>query len=128
MKTISDKIKSILLAATHSSDIHTIAGELGIKVQVVSGSLATIKKEGLATYDNHNLVITKAGLEAINVTTKKVKKKDLVAALYSANVGDHKATKKEHTNLVDLVAVTLNKTKIEARVYVYNHEKLIGLR
>lgn len=121
-KVISDKIKSILLAATHSSNIGDIATELGVKVQVVSGSIATIKKEELATYEDHKLILTKAGLATINVKSTKVKNKDLVAALVTGNPGLDKA------GIVDLIASRLNKSKIDARVYFYNYEKAAGLR
>ena len=128
MKTISDKIKSILLAATHSSNIGDIANELGVKVQVISGSLATIKKEELATYEDRKLVLTKAGLAVIKVKATKVKNKELVAALVTGQIGLRKATDEERPTIVDLIASTLNKDKVEARVYLYNHEKAAGFR
>lgn len=125
---ISDRIKSILTASTHSSDIAEIAKELGVSVQVVVGSLNKIKQENLATYADKRLVITKDGLAAINVTAKKVKNKDLVAALVQGQIDHRAATKEEHKALVELIATTLGKTKVDARVYLYNYEKSAGLR
>jgi len=122
MKTISDKIKSILTVATKTSDLNEIAAQLNVKVQVISGSLATIKKEELATYADHKLVLTKAGLAAINVTTKKVKNKEVVATIFNANPG------MAHKELVQLIATTLNRTLIASRVYLRNFELDSGLR
>jgi predicted transcriptional regulator len=121
-KQLSDQVKAVLTAATHSSDINDIANELGVKLQVVVGSLAKIKKDELATYENHKLVLTKAGIAAINATTKKVKNKDVVAALVKANQN------LPHADLVKLIATTLGKTVVDARVYLYNYEKDAGLR
>jgi predicted transcriptional regulator len=119
---ISDNVKSILTAATHSSDINAIAAELGVSVQVVTGSIGKLKKAELATYVDRKLVLTKSGLAAINVTTKKVKNKELVATIVNSNTG------LEHGALVELIAQTLGKTKIDARVYLYNYQKAAGLR
>lgn len=127
-KVISDKIKAILQASTHSSDINAIANELQVSVQVVAGSLKKIKQENLATYADHKLVITKEGLGAINVTAKKVKNKDLVAALVQGQIDGRAPTKEEHKELVELIANTLGKSKVDARVYLYNYEKAAGLR
>lgn len=130
---ISDKIKSILNAAAKSGNIGDIANELGVSVQVVSGSLAAIKKEHLATYENKTLLLTDEGLAAIGIDVsvsedkptepvKKVKNKDIVANIYAANIAAGSKT------VVDLVCQALGIDKVNARVYIYNHEKRVGLR
>jgi predicted transcriptional regulator len=119
---ISDKVKSILAAAVNTDNINEIASDLGVSVQTVVGSLATIKKDNLATYENKKLVLTIEGLAAINVTVKKKKNKDIVASLVQRNI------ELQHTDLVELIATTLGKTRIAARVYLYNYEKATGLR
>ena len=129
MKTISDKIKSILTAAVKVHNISEIATDLGLTVQAVSGSLATIKKDNLATYEDKKLVLTTEGLAAIGVTLKKQKNKEIVASLVISQLGSLRlATGEEKVNLVNSIATTLNKTKIDARVYLYNFEKATGLR
>jgi hypothetical protein len=129
MKAISDKLKLILTAAVKKHNISDIATELGLTVQAVSGSLATIKKDNLATYEDKKLVLTTEGLAAIGVTIKKQKNNEIVAGIFnSVVVGDRLPTPEEKINIVNLIATTLNKTKVDARVYLYNHEKATGLR
>ena len=119
---VSSKIKTILTAAVTKSNIGEIAAEVGLSVQAVTGSLATIKKENLATYENKKLVLTPAGLSAIGVTVtnKKKKNKEIVADLVAAN---RELLTSDKPALVNLIATTLNKSVIDSRVYLYNWSK-----
>lgn len=119
---LSDKIKSILNAAVKSNNINDIAATLNLSVQSVSGSLATIKKDNLATYEDKKLVLTTEGLNAIGVTLKKKKNNEVVAAIVNGNPG------MTNVDLVKLICTALNKDKVDARVYLYNYEKKAGLR
>ena len=119
---LSDRIKSILTAATKSSNVDDIAAELGVKVQVIYGNIASIKTAELATYEDRKLVLTKTGLAAINVSDKKVKNKDVVAAIINANPDLDKPA------VVDLIATTLDIEVVNARVYYYNWEVASGKR
>lgn len=122
MNVLTDKVKNILTAAVDTHSIGEIANKLGLTVAAVAGSLATIKKDNLATYEDKKLVLTTEGLAAIGVTAKKVKNKHIVADIVAANVG------KTNAELVDLICAALNKGKVDARVYLYNYEKAAGLR
>jgi predicted transcriptional regulator len=118
---VSDKIKAILTATVKSNNISEIASELGLSVQAVTGSLATIKKEKLATYEDKKLVLTVAGMVIVGI--KKQKNKDLVSGIVAQN-----ATKLSRPALIKLIASEMNKTVNNAGVYLANYEKANGVK
>lgn len=127
MTTLTDKVKNILTAAVKTSSIADIAKDLGLTVNAVSGSLATIKKDNLATYEDKKLVLTAEGLAAIGVTAPKKKKNNEIVDEICAAHPDLVATPM-NPELVKLIGTALNKDKVDSRVYLYNYEKRQGLR
>ena len=129
MTTFTDKVKNILTAAVQHPSIADIAKELGVTVNTVSGSLATIKKANLATYEDKQLVLTAEGLAVIGVTSTKTKKKknnEIVDEIVAAH--PELATTLMNPELVKLIGTALGKDKVDSRVYLYNHEKRHGKR
>lgn len=139
---MNDKAKQIAILSITTPSVIDIAAAMNTTKLSVLGAYASLKKEGLAVYENGNIILTEAGKkefapvdEVLNEIASLMN--DLDIEVVSIKVGSRKATCHEvYTANPTASKSELNKLLQQATglarrpcyVIQYNYERAVGIK
>jgi predicted methyltransferase len=118
MNTLSANAKMIVTAlATSANSPAKLAEQLGVKIQVVTGSMAGLKKSGIVTFSEGVMALTAEGKKL--ATPAKVNKTTKALAIYNEGV----AAKSPRKTIITRYMNELGLSKAGASTYYQNAVK-----
>lgn len=117
MNALSANAKLIVTAlGTSTNSPAKVAEQLGVKIQVVTGSLAGLKKSGIVTFNEGVMALTAEGQKLAGVKPAKVNKTSQALSIYKEGA----ATKSPRKVVITRYMNELGLSKAGASTYYQN--------